>query len=1709
MTRFDHLPPRQAVEAFRRFQLESLHKPNVQALLAGRARADQNVQRLYAGRFLFELLQNACDAHDRQLALSKERMRIGRVVVPDPGVARASVVIDKELLLVANTGWPFSFYPIGKKKRSGIEAICDYGASTKGEEEGLKGRFGIGFKSVDEIANEVLIHSTMDPPSWPDGGAEPFRLSFSRAKLREDIRGLGETVTPPEDLPLIYVPAWLSETVEPLEALAHDHTTVVGLRLRETARRQIHGALAQITPVVMLFLETLDHLRVQTGDEWRQYELSRAERQGQAESWTVTERRSDWGEPREHHFHLYRTPIGSHDGRVVWRRRQGELVPLNEDERQFFTFYPVSSEFSGVPFYIHAPFELDPSRTRFARGEAERNTQILDQVVDLVDRSIEDLATHPRGGAPLHALLWPESIDARVSDPVGRFREALRAALWERPVLEGWNADRRPGESWKFPVDGGFDQALEGASVEQTPFPREAWRLTLPRVGESEEESRRLEPDDLASWIRDNPPGLAAPERFGQLLSALSRVVAQRTDREAFCQAVRGAKLLPTADGEWVGISESKRVFVAGAWPISIPPQLRSIYSAWALHPAAIRDDSTLRSAASELFDVPRLQPRDLVLSLCRAVAGHDEVISEDLAMLVLELVLEVLLLGASDQDEFIERIDSTAGRPCPWFFEDSSNKHPSALWRVRQGLSSLPIPREGAPLLPARELVVERNGGDLTKLYPDHSGLLMPSNEDARVRRLIEQVGRKLGVSSVGWDFRSRVYLLLGCWGIPRLHAVAPDPEAKVDALASPHTGISDQDWERFLRHKDSQFIRYKTLIRSLAWSELPVVVQHCEREGRLKLLLQVVTRNAEWMLPPQGHEIYTAYNSRGSRRILPLMVKWQLQNERWLPVGSDPNNAIAAEPTDVWWTHHYLQNIRTDNRWRYLPFVHAGVMHRHIAQRLLLPEEDRPHSPKKHITLERTLAAISTTRDRVELELRNHTGDPLPRGLVRMYKDLTQRLSRLSPTPEDLSGITHLLVERGGGRMALAERNQALHDDLTFGLPMGRESLNLAVMGQDTEKLSDALGIRRLSSSETTIRYLAEDRDEVPLLEPRLTRWLQNLGLYAFAIRAHSQRIQENQRISFRERSTMERAKRYSRVQAEVVAGVSLEVDGEIKAVQDASFPFVIAHDVEPGGRLPVFFCRQVVETYNQAEGMLPRLAARAAARLAGDDRLASDLELLLRFLKDGPSQAADSFLADQHGIDQETLDEVRSLLGQDDQGDPDSIIEPEPLHANPCIPRFNLIADLVLGRLMFMGVQVSQATITSFFVQALQCDDPLGAVIALFAEQGVDAADPLWAVTDQAAHDALLRGDPKLAEKILQAQGEVLVAQAEKAKQEEATQEAERFCFALVCKRAPEVPLLDLTDSWAEVTTRQSQIEKIAQAFLSHWKVEQVLVDRVLAPDGCEQWSKEHATLLGLTTEDLYAIAQKLSDHDRQALHILTQAERLFRQEIRRNKFDQNNPAVELVLPEQGGKGAPPAEKASSASMGLTLKRKGSARRHAGRGKKNTLTGSYGEVFVWLQQLHLWRELGQAELERLLDRVRQEFSPTDLQAQAAMQQVKSQDSASSEWEEALGRLVLIGDYPGARCDLLGIRKEERTTRFVYIEVKSTNKAQLRRFYLTKNERSFLESNLEQSEIHLVGNACRGKRPTTRIIRKPERIVPFITVTDWQVDLPELGQE
>ncbi|PAY09313.1 hypothetical protein CK489_08185 [Bradyrhizobium sp. UFLA03-84] len=200
----------------------------------------------YGDRVLFELLQNAHDAH----RFDEEGEIAIRLVIDGP---------DRGELLVANKGRPFT--------ASNLEAIRNIGTSDKEIGEGI-GNKGLGFRSVEALTDDVHIFSA-GPRARVDG-FDGYCFRFATANEIEDrLTHLGASTEiaaeVASNVSRYLIPVTAREQSKEVRQLAKEgYATVVVLPLATTqavelARKQVAAVLDSPAPV-LLFLDRLSSL---------------------------------------------------------------------------------------------------------------------------------------------------------------------------------------------------------------------------------------------------------------------------------------------------------------------------------------------------------------------------------------------------------------------------------------------------------------------------------------------------------------------------------------------------------------------------------------------------------------------------------------------------------------------------------------------------------------------------------------------------------------------------------------------------------------------------------------------------------------------------------------------------------------------------------------------------------------------------------------------------------------------------------------------------------------------------------------------------------------------------------------------------------------------------------------------------------------------------------------------------------------------------------------------------------------------------------------------------------------------------------------------------------------------------------------------------------------------------------------------------------
>src|SRR5690554_1601894 len=402
-----------------------------------RLREDANTEEdhargYYRDRVVVELAQNAADAATRSGGRGRLLLRVTRVA-------------GRDVLLAANTGAPLD--------AAGVAALASMRASSKRDEAGLVGRFGVGFAAVRSVADEAVVVSS--------AGAVRFSVARTRALLAE-LPGLADELSRRGDaLPALRLPfdaddGGLPGTAPDADDGAHpepDHvpdpdldgprsadtgpavralldlaaslvarddagraawSTVVGLVLRDAeAAASVRAQLAALGDPLLLALPGLGELVVETpegsiavADVEERWHVARAS--GTAAPELLADR------PTEE-----RAASG---WQVAW------ALPRSGTQREGVVFAPTPTlEPLTLPALLVATLPLDPTRRHVARGPL--TDELVQRAGEVYARLGELLAAKGRNPLDLVPLGLPAGeLDARL-------RESALAALAAAPIL--------------------------------------------------------------------------------------------------------------------------------------------------------------------------------------------------------------------------------------------------------------------------------------------------------------------------------------------------------------------------------------------------------------------------------------------------------------------------------------------------------------------------------------------------------------------------------------------------------------------------------------------------------------------------------------------------------------------------------------------------------------------------------------------------------------------------------------------------------------------------------------------------------------------------------------------------------------------------------------------------------------------------------------------------------------------------------------------------------------------------------------------------------------------------------------------------------------------------------------------------------------------------------------------------------------------------
>lgn len=527
------------------------------------SRALEHIGADYRTRFLYELVQNACDQIE-----ADGRIRIELVDDGSPFGA----------LYVANSGSGFDV--------SNFDAIVSLAQSSKSADTSI-GNKGIGFKSILAISDfpEVYSKAGSGVKSQAGYSFDGFRFGFADDSWFQELEYEPDRITTlREGIHHLFLPVAIDGEPDTARALVDDgYSTLIRVPLRgpeerEKSIKQIQAFVETDVPVG-LFLPMLDRIEVVMPGTSEVIAFTRTrtsefmvDGQTRAELVQLSDSNEWWVFWAEVDEDRMRNAIAdSHLGAAWdnWEEAAQVAVAINAD--QGFDLKPTAYSFlplmvdrrraePRIRAHIHAPFAVDLNRSDFDRARPI-NSMLLDSIAGLAARAVCWVAGDGNGFAPPHLTLDLLSWDI---DDDGEFRRLLEA--FEREALDIVNGAFIPAigrdgaeyvalaEIWTWPERTRVlvPQLVAELSGDKflSPTLNESRKALLERLCLRLEECPEIEPgpEQFANWAE------AAADRLDRRATPISTWVDFYDDLASLIEvwqasALDGRKILLTSEG--------------------------------------------------------------------------------------------------------------------------------------------------------------------------------------------------------------------------------------------------------------------------------------------------------------------------------------------------------------------------------------------------------------------------------------------------------------------------------------------------------------------------------------------------------------------------------------------------------------------------------------------------------------------------------------------------------------------------------------------------------------------------------------------------------------------------------------------------------------------------------------------------------------------------------------------------------------------------------------------------------------------------------------------------------------------------------------------------------------------------------------------------------------------------------------------------------
>lgn len=376
--------------------------------------SDHNIEeskiKEYAGRQLFELIQNADDA----AVSAKEKHML--------------ISIDDERLIVANNGEPFT--------EEGYDSLFYSHLSSKINED-LIGHKGLGFRALLSWSDEITIYSGGVTVRFSE---EIVRSFWDMIKTQEGVqdRVLRSTKKGSNECPIatLKIPEIITGPMPELP----NYDTVIVFSLKTDVFSEIEEQLEEIArPDSLLFFNNLTQIKILNHGSETIIARKREVTPTGIKS-TVSIREPGSEESIEQNWHLLEyqwetkeQEDSENKGLIINERVEKDHIiiaysdELSTHTNYLYSYYPTNELFT-APFIVHASFDLTPDRKSLM--ESKTNKRIFEELASFLCRSAEKFTSDGQGG-PDFALKFI-GIDKNGCDSIIKrmgFFEALQRHL--------------------------------------------------------------------------------------------------------------------------------------------------------------------------------------------------------------------------------------------------------------------------------------------------------------------------------------------------------------------------------------------------------------------------------------------------------------------------------------------------------------------------------------------------------------------------------------------------------------------------------------------------------------------------------------------------------------------------------------------------------------------------------------------------------------------------------------------------------------------------------------------------------------------------------------------------------------------------------------------------------------------------------------------------------------------------------------------------------------------------------------------------------------------------------------------------------------------------------------------------------------------------------------------------------------------------------